>query len=73
MQLPLDEWHKTKPNWWKVNIGSGNGLAQSGNKLLPGPMLTQIYVAIWYNFSHNKLTRSVDGTPTSEVTPVTIW
>ena len=28
-------------------IGSGNGLVPSGNKPLPEPMLTQIYVAIW--------------------------
>ena len=33
--------------WWQVNIGSGNGLVPSGNKPLPEPMLTQIYVAIW--------------------------
>ena len=31
----------------EVNIGSGNGLVPSGNKPLPEPMLTQIYVAIW--------------------------
>ena len=31
----------------KVNIGSGNGLVSSGNKPLPEPMLTQIYVAKW--------------------------
>ena len=30
-----------------VNIGSGNGLVQLGNKPLPEPMLTQIYVAKW--------------------------
>ena len=35
----------TRPYWWKVNIGSGNGLVPSGNKPLPEPMLTQIYVA----------------------------
>ena len=29
-----------------VNIGSGNGMVPSGNKPLPGPMLTQIYIAI---------------------------
>ena len=34
----------TKPYWWSVNIGSGNGLVPSGNKPLPEPMLTQIYV-----------------------------
>ena len=35
------------PHWWQVNIGSGNGLVPSGNKPLPEPMLTQIYVTIW--------------------------
>ena len=29
----------TELAWWLVNIGSGNGLALSGNKLLPKPML----------------------------------
>ena len=28
-------------------IGSGNGLVPSGDKPLPEPMLTQIYVAKW--------------------------
>ena len=37
----------TRPNWWLVNIGSGNGLVLSGNKSLRKPMMTQIYVAIW--------------------------
>ena len=32
-------------HWWSVNIGSGNGLVQSGNKPSPGP----IY------FDHNEL------------------
>ena len=32
---------------WLVIIGSGNGLEPSGNNPLPGPRLTQIYVAIW--------------------------
>ena len=27
----------------------------SGNKVLPEPMLTQIYVAIWGHKSHNEL------------------
>ena len=27
-------------HWWKVNIGSGDGLVPSGNMQLPGPMLT---------------------------------
>ena len=30
----------------EVNIGSGDGLVPSGNKPLPEPMLTQIYVNI---------------------------
>ena len=30
-----------------VNIGSGNGLVPSGNKPLPEPALTKIFVAIW--------------------------
>ena len=32
--------------WWKVNIGSTNGLVPSGNKPLHEPMVTRIYVAI---------------------------
>ena len=39
----------TEPLWWLVNIGSGNGLVPSGNKPLPEPMLTQIYVARWHH------------------------
>ena len=34
-------------HWWSVNIGSGNGLVPSGNKPVPEPMLTQIYVVTW--------------------------
>ena len=30
----------TRPHWWLVNIVSGNGLVPSGNKPLPGPILT---------------------------------
>ena len=33
----------------KVSVGSGNGLVPSGNKPLPEPMLTQIYVTIWHH------------------------
>ena len=37
----------TEPQQWKVNFGLGNGLVvPSGNKPLPEPILTQIYVAI---------------------------
>ena len=38
--------------WWLVNIGSGNGLVPSGNKPLPEPMLTKIFVVTrsqWVN------------------------
>ena len=38
----------TIPLWSLVNIGSGNGLVPSGNKPLPEPMLTQIYVTKWH-------------------------
>ena len=30
--------------WWWINVGSGNGLVPLGNKPLPEPMLTQIFV-----------------------------
>ena len=30
--------------WRHINIGSGNGLVPSGNKSIPEPMLTWIYV-----------------------------
>ena len=33
-----------------VNIGSGNELLPSGNKSLPEPMLSQIYVAAWCHY-----------------------
>ena len=38
-------------HWWSVNIGSGNGLVPSGNKPLPEPMLTQIFVATWCHWA----------------------
>ena len=37
----------TGPYWWKVNIGSGNGLVLPGNKPLHEPMLPQFCVATW--------------------------
>ena len=33
------------------NIGSGNGLVPSGNKPVPGLMLTQVFVAIWHDLA----------------------
>ena len=41
----------TRLHWWLVSIGSCNGLVLSGNKPLPEPVLTQIYVAIWNHWS----------------------
>ena len=38
----------TGHRWWSVNIGSVNGLVQSGNKPLPEPVRNHIFVAIWY-------------------------
>ena len=40
-------WEKCQQSW--VNIGSGNGLAPSGNKPLTDSMLTQSYVTIWHH------------------------
>ena len=37
----------TRPHWWLVNIGWGNGLVVSGNKPLTDPMVTQILVTIY--------------------------
>ena len=49
-ELPLwncPQKNVTRP--YQVNIGSGNGLVPSGNKPLPEPMLTKVYVAIWHH------------------------
>ena len=40
----------TRPHWWLVSIGSGNGLVLSGNKPLSKPMFTQIYVTRWHPY-----------------------
>ena len=45
MNLPLEECHSTL--LMISNIGSGNGFGLSGNKPLPEPMLTLIFVAMW--------------------------
>ena len=42
------------PGIFEVNIGSGSGFVPSGNKPLPEPMLTQLYVAI-ASLGHNEL------------------
>ena len=39
----------TRPHWWWLNIGSGNGLVLSGTKPLPEPMLAKFYDAIWHH------------------------
>ena len=41
----------TRPHWYLVNIGLGNGLVPSGNNPLPEPMLTQIYIVIWRHYA----------------------
>ena len=56
-------------SWW-VKISSGNGLVPSGNKPLPEPMLTHIYVAIW---CHNELIFTFNSTPPSAAYVSTIW
>ena len=42
-------------HWWSVNIGSGNGLVLSGNKPLPGPVLTQDLCRHMASLGHNEL------------------
>ena len=51
-------------NFWYVNVGQGNGLAQSGKKTLSEPMLTQNYVPInkWCSTS---LSSNVDPSTSS--------
>ena len=50
VKLPSGEYHRTS---CEVNISSGDGLLPDGTKLLPKPMLTQIYVAIWHHKATN--------------------
>ena len=42
----------TRPHWWLVNTGSGNGLVLSGNKPLTEPMLTQNLDNVYWNLSY---------------------
>ena len=53
-RLMLGECHRTP--LMIDNIGSGNGLMPSGNKPLPEPVLSQIYVA---SLGHNELSNSL--------------
>ena len=41
--------------WWKVNIGSDNGLVPDGNKPLPVPMLTKFHDTIMASLGTNEL------------------
>ena len=58
MKLLSGECHKTSLMINQFNIGSCNGFVASGNKPLPEPMLTQIYVTIW----QHKVTMSLQNT-----------
>ena len=49
LKLSSDECHWTL--LMRDQHGSDNGLVPSGNKPLPEPMLTQIYVAIWRHYN----------------------
>ena len=40
----------TRPHWWLVNNGSGNGLLPDGTKPLPEPKLT-ISTTIWHHWA----------------------
>ena len=42
----------------KFNIGSSYGLMPSGNKRLPEPMLTQIYISTWRHKATNVKARN---------------
>ena len=44
----------------KINIDSGNGLVPSGNKPLPEPLLTQIYVTVCRHKTHNGFTDQLE-------------
>ena len=37
------------PDWWQVNLGSGNDVVPSGIKSLPEPPMTQFYVGILHH------------------------
>ena len=45
----------TKPHWWWIDSGSGNDLESSGNKPLPEPMKTHIYIFIMESLGHKGL------------------
>ena len=49
-----------EPHWWKVNIDSGNVLVPSGNKLLPEPMLTNIYDGIWLHYELKRCSKGMN-------------
>ena len=39
----------TRPQWWLVNVGSGNDLVPSVNKPLPEPMLSKFCGTAWHH------------------------
>ena len=61
-------------HWWRVSIGSGNGLVPSGNKPLPETMLTKFYEAMWCHKTTMKSMFKVCGlTLTTSVYCIEIW
>ena len=48
-QVNCHQVNATKPHWWLVNIGSGNGLVASCSKPLPKPMLSKFYDTTWHH------------------------
>ena len=63
------------PNWWYVNIGSGNGLLFSGNKPLFEPMLTQFCV-IWHYKDKSSIKMSFQwcqAPPCGEIEDISKW
>ena len=63
-KINLDHFHwncphmnATRPHWWLVNIGSGNGLVPIGTKPLPEPMLTKFYGITQLQWFHRTATK----------------
>ena len=46
----------TRTYWWWVKVCLGNGLIPQGNKTLPEPMLTSIFLSPYVSQGHNELT-----------------
>ena len=54
MSIQVPGMNAREPQWWHVNIGSGDGLVPSGNKPLPESVLAKISRKL----GHKKLTNS---------------